>query len=816
MATQAVRVGHKASNTDEKIVLSNEYIMSTFNIDLLYKELINKQFGRINVLANINLNLKVSDNNINSEVTTVMQRSTSVETIVSKYQVEEKITSTAEGEDINVNPQNLLTVETTRPITPPFRFETTNRPFGSVNTSSGDNTPFRIAKTSKRTASHRKAADFSLITANRLEEKANKKYRHIGGLSVKGLTEKFTQISEKNLPETTSVRTDTFVLQPMFNKGGNSNKFQIEAWTGEKEASKSLKKMDGTSKVPKEDRNRAAQIEAALKKCNPDILDRINRGKSALENEKQMDNSFDANKDKPNAEDVTEDMEESESSLSSRMASPSPEQYSSKLLGKKPMSVEANQEEEWRTVVHGTKRHVLFVQVLDIPEKIMGKKVGWIYDLLEDVNYFLGAVMARNQEIRVDFSQVAGRDQAREILANNEIESFLMATDGINIQMTGQKKVLVRDIPLGIFDREVGAAMKEFGKVKKIQIRVAGKWQLAVVEYSNQEEATKAVDQWLTMVRKDAVRIYLMIGTQKIIEQRKTWEAKLVGLPQNCTAYYLSTTLDQISVQFCFISRTSKNYTRMGCAYVEFDNEASRNNATKKPLVIGDTLVYWVPTDAKECHFYYQVGHLVSKCPILHKKKEGDTKKVTNNIRLAKLYVKKNVPEENIKAFGGRSYADIAALRLPHNRNNNNPNNTQKPGPQVNNREEQSKKGDNQPWKSEIDELRQQVNEMVKLLNAVAAKLGVTIEKGEKVIITQQPSNTSEEKKVVEIGLPNQSTMLKSTPAEKKETYNPELEIKEIKKTLEPILELLKQVKKQSSWSSSTAGESKSMETDDV
>ncbi|KAG9298704.1 hypothetical protein G9A89_012772 [Geosiphon pyriformis] len=158
-----------------------------------------------------------------------MQISTSVETIDSEYQVEENITSTAEEEDINTNSRNLLTMETARPITSPFRFETTNRPFGSVNTSSGDDTPFRIANTSKKTVPHRRAADFSLITANRLEEKANKKYRHIGRLSVKGLTEKFIQISEENLPETTSVQTNNFVLQPIFNKGGNSNKFQMEA-----------------------------------------------------------------------------------------------------------------------------------------------------------------------------------------------------------------------------------------------------------------------------------------------------------------------------------------------------------------------------------------------------------------------------------------------------------------------------------------------------------------------------------------------------------------------------------------------------------
>ncbi|KAG9301577.1 hypothetical protein G9A89_016647 [Geosiphon pyriformis] len=98
----------------------------------------------------------------------------------------------------------------------------------------------------------------------------------------------------------------------------------------------------------------------------------------------------------------------------------------------------------------------------------MEKKVGWIYNLLGDVRYFLGAVMARNQEIRIDFSQVAGRDQAREILTSKKIDLFLMATDNVNTQMAGQKKILVKTILLGISDREVGAVIKEFSKIKKI------------------------------------------------------------------------------------------------------------------------------------------------------------------------------------------------------------------------------------------------------------------------------------------------------------------------------------------------------------
>ncbi|KAG9294835.1 hypothetical protein G9A89_008527 [Geosiphon pyriformis] len=103
--------------------------------------------------------------------------------------------------------------------------------------------------------------------------------------------------------------------------------------------------MNKPFKVPKEDREKAAQIKAALKKCNPDILDRINKENSAIENEEQIDNSFDTNRNKPIVDDVTKDMEDSELSLLSRMVSPSPEQYNSKSLGKKSMLMEANQEE---------------------------------------------------------------------------------------------------------------------------------------------------------------------------------------------------------------------------------------------------------------------------------------------------------------------------------------------------------------------------------------------------------------------------------------------------------------------------------------
>ncbi|KAG9299313.1 hypothetical protein G9A89_013961 [Geosiphon pyriformis] len=107
-------------------------------------------------------------------------------------------------------------------------------------------------------------------------------------------------------------------------------------------ASKSLKKLDKPSKVPNRNSERAAQIEAALRKCNPDILDRINSRNSVVEIEKQMNNLFDANKDKANSDNTIEDMEDSESGLSSRIESPSSGQYSSKSLGKKPMFMEPN------------------------------------------------------------------------------------------------------------------------------------------------------------------------------------------------------------------------------------------------------------------------------------------------------------------------------------------------------------------------------------------------------------------------------------------------------------------------------------------
>ncbi|KAG9284309.1 hypothetical protein G9A89_007464 [Geosiphon pyriformis] len=436
---------------------------------------------------------KVSNNNTNSKVTTVMNRSTSKDTTKNIDQVEGNSTINTENEENSTFIPNQMPVKKTRPTASPFRFEHNSVIIRSVNTSNGDNTPFRIANTTKRTAPHQRAADFSPITGNRLEKKPNKKYRYLEKISVKGLTKKFNQVFEEKLTDKTADQTNNFG------------------------ASKSLKKLDKPFKLLIEDVERAAQIEAALRKCNPKILDMINKGKSVEKTDEQMDNLFETNKDIANLEDTAEDMKDSKSSLSSRMPSSSLGQKSNKLSERNAMSTEANQEEGWKTVIYGTKRHVLFVQILDIPEKNMGKKVGWIYNLLGDVSYLLGAVMVRNQEIRIDFFKIAGRDQAKKILADVDIESFLMTTDDIANQMASQKKVLVRDILLGISDREVGAAIKEFGK-------------LAVIESNNQEEVTRAVNQWLTLIRKDAIKIYPIIGIQKIIEQKKTWEAKLPNL----------------------------------------------------------------------------------------------------------------------------------------------------------------------------------------------------------------------------------------------------------------------------------------------
>ncbi|KAG9300840.1 hypothetical protein G9A89_004470 [Geosiphon pyriformis] len=111
-------------------------------------------------------------------------------------------------------------------------------------------------------------------------------------------------------------------------------------------ASKSLKKLDTLSKLSSKEVERAVQIEAALRKCNFEILDKINKGKSAEKFDEQMDNPFETNKDIANLKRTAKDIEDSELGLLSRMPNPSPGQKSSKVFEKNAMSMEANQEEE--------------------------------------------------------------------------------------------------------------------------------------------------------------------------------------------------------------------------------------------------------------------------------------------------------------------------------------------------------------------------------------------------------------------------------------------------------------------------------------
>ncbi|KAG9298268.1 hypothetical protein G9A89_002756 [Geosiphon pyriformis] len=112
------------------VVLITKLLFTSLTIDITVKKSVSELAKQIKAV--------VSDNNVNCEVTPVTQRSTSEETIDSEYQMERNITSTAKKEDINTNPRKSLTVKTARPTTLLFRFETTNRLFGSVNTNSGN------------------------------------------------------------------------------------------------------------------------------------------------------------------------------------------------------------------------------------------------------------------------------------------------------------------------------------------------------------------------------------------------------------------------------------------------------------------------------------------------------------------------------------------------------------------------------------------------------------------------------------------------------------------------------------------------------
>ncbi|KAG9306095.1 hypothetical protein G9A89_015999 [Geosiphon pyriformis] len=97
--------------------------------------------------------------------------------------------------------------------------------------------------------------------------------------------------------------------------------------------------------------------------------------------------------------------------------------------------------------------------------------------------------------------------------------------------------VALYNVLLDIFSNNIKAALGIFGVVTSVKLKSTDLWQYVVVHFKDTSSAAAAFTHWSVLVRKDSIRILLVVNQNNVISLRDAFKAKLVNLPFGYTAF---------------------------------------------------------------------------------------------------------------------------------------------------------------------------------------------------------------------------------------------------------------------------------------
>ncbi|KAG9297575.1 hypothetical protein G9A89_007650 [Geosiphon pyriformis] len=163
----------------------------------------------------------------------------------------------------------------------------------------------------------------------------------------------------------------------------------------------------------------------------------------------------------------------------------------------------------------------------------------------------------------------------------------------------------------------IKSALGIFGVVTSIKLKPAGLWQYAVIHFKNTFSATAALTYWSVLVKKNSVRILLLVNQNDVIFLRDAFKAKLINLLFGCTAYKISELVSQVGGRICFILHSSESYQHQHFAVVTFDFLESLNTAVSKTGILHGCRIWWETLGCHHCYRCQGLDYLALEYKVL-------------------------------------------------------------------------------------------------------------------------------------------------------------------------------------------------------
>ncbi|KAG9295283.1 hypothetical protein G9A89_021214 [Geosiphon pyriformis] len=301
-----------------------------------------------------------------------------------------------------------------------------------------------------------------------------------------------------------------------------------------------------------------------------------------------------------------------------------------RTLGKPLGTINFDMENDDDNDILDGKSFALDIDLGVVVGKSSQKKLAYVRKIFFGVNGFGGAStpLKFGGIIRASFTSNKAMMAAAK-LANDHDVMVNTNLKRPNNNHTNQTIVL-KEIPVEISVETVHMAVSKFGVIKMIKMQL------------NQADLLVA----------------------------KCFRALLYTLPIETTTHDLWDFIGSVGEKTCFIDCNSVSYSRAHCATVCFDSELDLVGAMTATPVIKSVNLHWSHLSQALCAVCIDFGHTSLNCQSIKDAMAPDSRKTLllaqDQIRLAKIYVKKSALISHPLAFSGKTWASVVGTPSVH------------------------------------------------------------------------------------------------------------------------------------------------------
>ncbi|KAG9284260.1 hypothetical protein G9A89_002070 [Geosiphon pyriformis] len=292
------------------------------------------------------------------------------------------------------------------------------------------------------------------------------------------------------------------------------------------------------------------------------------------------------------------------------------------------------------------KFFALDIGLVNITEKSSQKKLIFVRKIFSGVNSFGGA-STPSKFGRIIWTMFTS-EKAIMATANLANERGVVVNTNLKhpVNNCTNRAIVLKEIPVETSMEAVRVAVSKFGIIRSIKIQLVGLWQKAIIKLEDQNQADFLASKWSIFIEKNVVQVARMDIDKQLWKARDSFRALLYTLPMRTT--------------------THNFYSCVRCATVCFSSEVDLVGVMAATPVIKDIGLYWFHFSLASYAVCKNYGHTSLNCRSVKSNVVSDSRKtpfsVQNQVRLAKIYVKKSAPISHPLAFGGKTWVSVAGL----------------------------------------------------------------------------------------------------------------------------------------------------------